>query len=213
MPSAPATTVCARQLGGPSLRLRSSLLVNDDLLIDLGPDIPAASQQHGVSLERVRYCLQTHEHDDHLAPVNFLIRGMSLNTGMPRLHFYGTRGAVAKIEHNLGAWYDATGNLTPEADARLNFATHIIEPFETLAVGPYRVQCVHAAHDPSIVTMLYAIERGGRSLFYGTDTSDIAEATWDALATAGHRFDVVVLDHTFGVQARNANHMNAEQFR
>jgi phosphoribosyl 1,2-cyclic phosphate phosphodiesterase len=29
----------ARMLGGPSLRKRSAALINDDLLIDLGPDI------------------------------------------------------------------------------------------------------------------------------------------------------------------------------
>jgi phosphoribosyl 1,2-cyclic phosphodiesterase len=33
----------ARMLGGPSLRKRSAALINDDLLIDLGPDIMSAS--------------------------------------------------------------------------------------------------------------------------------------------------------------------------
>ena len=37
----------SRVLGGPSLRKRSSALINDDLLIDLGPDLVAASVMHG----------------------------------------------------------------------------------------------------------------------------------------------------------------------
>jgi phosphoribosyl 1,2-cyclic phosphodiesterase len=40
----------ARALGGPSLRKRSAVLVNDDLLIDLGPDIMTASSMHGRPL-------------------------------------------------------------------------------------------------------------------------------------------------------------------
>ena len=40
----------ARTLGGPSLRKRSAALVNDDLLIDLGPDIHTAAALHGRPL-------------------------------------------------------------------------------------------------------------------------------------------------------------------
>src|SRR5262245_43509875 len=64
----------ARRLGGPSLRKRSAALVNDDLLIDLGPDIMAAAQMHGLALTRVQYCVQTHGHSDHLDPGHFLSR-------------------------------------------------------------------------------------------------------------------------------------------
>src|SRR5688572_10871899 len=56
----------ARKLGGTSLRKRSSVLLDGKFLIDLGPDLMAASMQHGISLANVRYCLQTHEHADHL---------------------------------------------------------------------------------------------------------------------------------------------------
>src|SRR5262249_28510046 len=43
----------ARSAGGKSLRKRSAALINDDLLIDLGPDIMSASQIHGRSLQQV----------------------------------------------------------------------------------------------------------------------------------------------------------------
>ncbi len=59
----------ARTLGGRSLRKRSSALINDDLLIDFGPDIMTASFMHSRSLASVRYCLQTHSHADHLDPL------------------------------------------------------------------------------------------------------------------------------------------------
>ena len=64
----------ARAQGGASLRKRAHAIVNDDLLIDLCPDLIASSQQHGVPMTRVRYVLQTHQHDDHLDPVLLTLR-------------------------------------------------------------------------------------------------------------------------------------------
>ena len=64
----------ARALRGPSLRKRSAALINDDLLIDLGPDIMAASHAHACPLDNVRYCLQTHPHADHLDLSHLLSR-------------------------------------------------------------------------------------------------------------------------------------------
>src|ERR1700704_1554150 len=64
----------ARMLGGRSLRKRSAVLINNDLLIDLGPDIMAASQMHACPLDDVRYCLQTHPHADHLDLSHLLSR-------------------------------------------------------------------------------------------------------------------------------------------
>jgi adenosylcobinamide kinase/adenosylcobinamide-phosphate guanylyltransferase len=60
--------------------------------------------------------------------------------------------------------------------------------------------------------MLHVISRGGRRLFYATDTGVIPEESWAALKEGGHRFDVVAMDHTFGLQPRSRGHMNAEQF-
>jgi phosphoribosyl 1,2-cyclic phosphodiesterase len=52
----------------------SAALINNDLLIDLGPDIMAASHIHGCALDDVRYCLQTHPHADHLDLSHLLSR-------------------------------------------------------------------------------------------------------------------------------------------
>lgn len=203
----------ARALGGPSLRKHSAALVNDDLLIDLGPDVVIASMQHGVPLAGLRYCLQTHEHSDHLAPGLLLARGQT--ESLPTLHFHGSPGAIARVGRTL-APYTGVGEgdaVPPEALARLHLAFRPVEPFETFAMGPYRVQAVRANHDPEHITaMLYAVERDGRSLFYATDTGEVPEASWAALRGAGHRFNLVAMDHTFGVKERGDGHMNAAQF-
>jgi phosphoribosyl 1,2-cyclic phosphate phosphodiesterase len=204
----------ARQLGGSSLRKRSSALIDGWLLIDLGPDLMAAAMVHGVSLAGVEYCLQTHEHADHLDPTNFLHRSRFCGvSGNPRLRYFASRGAHAKVATALGRRAGPDGLLAPEVGDVFEVEARVVEPFTTFEVGPYRVSSVAAFHDPEHLTaMLYVIERDGRSLFYATDTGELPEETWRALVAGGHRFDVVAMDHTFGFQGRARGHMNAEQF-
>jgi len=184
----------AQELGGPNLRKRSALLIDGELLIDLGPDVLAAAQMHGIALTRVCYCLQTHEHQDHLHPALFVARSPYCGVhDAPLLNFYSMQGALDRATRDMGHF--ATLGLD-EACARLNLAVHPIAPFQTFAVGPYRVSTVLAAHDPTITSLLYIIEREGRSLFYATDTGPLPEASWEALRAWGGRLDTVIMDHT-----------------
>ncbi|MBX3013092.1 MAG: hypothetical protein KF832_16360, partial [Caldilineaceae bacterium] len=203
----------ARAAGGPSLRKRSSALINDDLLIDLGPDLMAAAQQHGRSLAKLHYCLQTHEHEDHLEPSHLVSRSAYCGVhGTPRLHYYASLGALQKAAAQLTRDLPPAGLLDPTVSERLNLVATAIEPFQHFAVGPYQVFSVKATHAPPLTAMLYVIEQAGRVLFYGTDTSELLEETWQALISYGKPFNVVALDHTFGFQGRSTGHMNHEQF-
>jgi phosphoribosyl 1,2-cyclic phosphate phosphodiesterase len=207
----------ARQAGGPSLRKRCAALIDDELLIDLGPDLMAASMQHGVSLAKVRYCVQTHEHSDHLDPSHLLSRSSYCGVmDAPRLHFYASRqalGRAARILHNEEpdalpfdtALFEATSE-------RLNLNVHVVEPFQHFAVGPYQLYSLKANHAHETTALLYLIQRGGRVIFYGTDTGEMPEETWDALESYGRGCDLVILDHTFGFKKRATTHLNAEQF-
>ena len=88
----------ARTAGGKSLRRRGALLVNDDVLLDLGPDVVVATQAQRLNLTRLRHCLQTHEHEDHLHPALFLAHSPA--TGVPdapRLHFYAAAPLIDLI--------------------------------------------------------------------------------------------------------------------
>lgn len=199
----------ARKAGGRSLRKRCSALINQDLLIDLGPDLMAAAQQHALSLAQIHYCLQTHEHEDHLDPSHFGSRSASCGVyGNPRLHWYASKGAIDKAATHL-----ARPLTEAEIQEKLNLAIHPIEPFQRFAVGPYDVLSVKANHAAPLQTMLFVISDGKHTIFYGTDTSEIGEETWQALAAYGRPFDIVIMDHTFGFQSRSGGHMNAEQFQ
>lgn len=202
----------ARLLGGPSLRKRSALLVNDDLLIDLGPDIMAASQWHGCSLTNVSYCLQTHPHADHMDLSHLLSRSREYGTiGAPCLHFYASAETLQRAAQTFERDLEGYSLLSAEAERRLNLRVHAIEPLQLTSMGRYRVTALPANHAPTMGAMLYAVEADGRSLFYGVDTAALPEPVWRAFHDRQMRFDVVILDHTYGPNQEGSDHLSARQ--
>jgi len=203
----------ARALGGPSLRKRSAALINDDLLIDLGPDIMTASFLHGRPLTNVRYCLQTHAHADHFDPSHLLSRSPEYGVvGAPRLHLYASPATAQQAAQLLERDCAPASLFDPEIRERLNLEIHQITPLQSFAVGPYQVLAFPANHDPAVESLLYAVEADGRTVFYGTDTATLLEDTWQAFHRHRLRFDVVILDHTYGPDQRGSDHLSAHQF-
>jgi phosphoribosyl 1,2-cyclic phosphodiesterase len=202
----------ARRLGGASLRKRSAVLVNDDLLIDLGPDIMAASQVHGCSLTNVNYCLQTHPHADHLDLSHLLSRSLEYGTlGTPCLHFHASPETLQRADQTFERDLGGYGLLSPEAERRLNLRIHPIEPLKQFTCGRYRVTPFPANHAPTTGAMLYSVEVDERSVFYGTDTASLPESTWQAFHQYQMRFDIVILDHTYGPNQEGSDHLSAHQ--
>lgn len=201
----------ARLLGGPSLRKRSSALIDDELLIDLGPDLMAAAQMHSVPLDRIRYCLQTHDHEDHLDPAHFLSRSAYCGVQTaPLLEFCASTPALAKASGALQQHAPLGTLADAEVETRLNLRVRQIAPDQAFDLGPYHVVAIAATH--AVEAMLFLIERGGRRLLYATDTGPFSEAAWTTLARAGGPIHVIALDHTFGYGKRSTGHLNAEQF-
>jgi phosphoribosyl 1,2-cyclic phosphate phosphodiesterase len=221
-----ACTNCeqARALGGPNLRKRSAAIVDGTLLLDIGTDVFAASLMHGIPFTGVRYCLLTHEHEDHLDVTHLHSRHPDNEVETPALALYATAGALQRAAAAMERHIPPGGLLDPIVGQTLNLSAHAIAPGESFAVGPYRVTAIPAQHDPRIVPLLYAIERDGRALLYATDTGPLPEAAWAILAEWGDsphqgrgargrgKFNVVVLDHTFGLKDRDTGHNNADQF-
>jgi phosphoribosyl 1,2-cyclic phosphate phosphodiesterase len=202
----------ARVLGGPSLRKRSAALINNDLLIDLGPDIMAASQMHSCPLDDVRYCLQTHPHADHLDLSHLLSRSPAYGVvGTPILNFYASDETANRASQTFERDLADYNLFSPEAEMHLNFKIHRIQPLVPFGAGPYSVTAFPANHAPDMGAMLYAIEGNGRSVFYGTDTAILFEQTWRAFRQHNMRFDVVILDHTYGPEQSGVDHLSARE--
>ncbi len=199
-------------LGGFSLRKRSAVLINDDLLIDLNPDIMVASQIHGCSLTNVCYCLQTHPHADHLDLSHLLSRSLEYGTvGTPVLNFYASAETLQRASETFERDLAEYSLLSPHAEAWLNLKIHPIEPLQPFTFGNYRVIAFPANHAAETGAMLYSVESNDRSIFYGTDTATLFEETWQAFHQFQMKFDLVILDHTYGPNQPGSDHLSAHQ--
>jgi len=200
----------ARSLGGPSIRRRAAAIVNDDLLLDFGPDLIGSSAALAIPLTNVRHVLVTHFHSDHFDPSNLLIRSRDYGVAAPpTLAVYATdytlrRGSTTFVR-DLGG-YEL---FSPEAARDLDLEYRPIEPFEPFEAGPYRVIAFAASHDEGAV--VWSVTRDGRTILYATDTKTLPEETWSGFIDHELRFDVAVFDHTYGDVDDIRDHLTARE--
>jgi len=178
----------ARALGGRSRRYRSALLVNDDLLIDFGPDLLASAQTFNRNLSLVTLGLVTHAHADHFIPFNFEMRGEGFTgrRAIPTMHLYGPHEVAERLTQ-----------MKPDLSL-LRLEAHTVHAFDTWQNGGYAFSAFHAYHAvDQLETLFYSIDNGVHSFLYATDTGSFPADTWQALE--GKSFDVIILEETLGV--------------
>ena len=167
---------------GP-VRGQTGALVDEELLIDCGPEIPAAANRHGANLRGVRSLLFTHAHPDHVGPAALLFRHWA-HRDEP-LDVYGPVAVLEQLRH----W------VAPQDPVHFHQVS-AGDRFDTLG---YRVTALAATHGDETIgeALLYDItSRLGHRVLYATDTGPLSDTTLDAVRSA--RFDLVLLEETFG---------------
>lgn len=203
--------MAARESGGKSIRMMCSAMINDDLIIDLGPDLAGASIRFGLDLADVRWVLQTHSHGDHLLPLHASARAASwaAKNAQPLEWFVNTASVDVIVKGNSKSIPKMSMVIDDDAAAQLRLTT--IDPWQELEFGAYRVLAIPANHASAPNPMLFAIQKEGRSLLYGSDTSALPEDVWPQVVVRGWMFDVVVFDHNDGfMRSHSATHMGSE---
>ena len=229
----------ARQRGGRNLRFRASVLINDDLLVDPGPDVLASAIRLGIDLAPVQACLVTHPHTDHLEASTFFWRRKGfVATALPLLEVYASAASIDSMlrlerrdidpeairvrTHAIGAFQrheiQTGGELPP--DTRFPDGQQVAPP---TARRRYAVWTFAASHaEPALEPMIFAIrqtegpevESGPKTLLYSTDTGPYSEETWATLERLGReeiRFDITAIDSTSGTGPDSRGHMNIRQ--
>lgn len=202
----------ARFLAGPSLRKRSAALINEDLLIDLGPDIMTASQMHQCPLVKVAYCLQTHPHADHLDLSHLLSRSPAFGVvAAPVLQLFASAETLQRASQSFERDMADFGLFSARAETELNLRLRVIEPYQHFSFAHYQVIAFPANHAAGMGALLYALTAEGKSLLYATDTASLFEEVWEAFHHFKLCFDAVVLDHTYGPDQAGSDHLSAKQ--
>ncbi len=189
----------SRALGGRNIRTRSQAIINDELLIDFCADTYYHFIMHNLPMTKLRSCLVTHSHGDHLYPSDFEMRRdkcfahLDENVGFT---VYADRSAHDAIDEMIKRC-----NLTDETI--VNKRIYPFVPFET-AEG-YRVTPLRASHAPASTPVVYIIERDGKTLLYFHDSSELPEESLAYLKEWGGHIDLVSSDCTSGT--KNSTYM------
>lgn len=191
----------ARKAGGKNIRTRTCTMIDDNILIDFGPDTLTHVNNHGLDLTALDAIFITHSHDDH-------IYALDLDRARPPYgHF--------KTDKKIKVCGNQTIQKIYEAKIQENESMEFIKvkPFETFEIDRYKIHPLLATHgDADEDCILYAIEYGGKTFLNGNDTNIFPEETWNYLKHL--KLDAVALDTTVGINPAKppskSGHMNIE---
>jgi cAMP phosphodiesterase len=157
----------------------TSLLVDDDILIDAGTGV---GELHVDAMTRISHVFVTHCHLDHVCSIPFLIDAVGPARGVP-LIVHGlteTLDALQTCLFNNRIWPDFTA--LPRADAPwLQF--HAIEPGQSQQCGTRVLTALPAFHIAGAVG--YCVDSGASSLAFTGDTGP-CDALREALETVSN---------------------------
>ena len=179
----------ARAEGGRSIRGRSQALVDDELLIDFPADTAYRAWLGNVDLTRIKHCLITHPHQDHLYPdeMAMLQPGFSHPADDVPLTFYGTKENLEPLKERDTMAAVKSGRVVLQE----------ITPFEPFVIGKYTVIAFPANHGtPNPV--FYQISDGTDTILYAHDTGIFFDNVWAWLEENKPHYSFITLDCTGG---------------
>lgn len=181
----------ARARGGKNLRRRCAYAIDDDTMIDFGPDAVWQTTEFGIDLTQLDRILFTHNHGDHLNPLEFLFRRTPWFSQVGReLSVIGSRRIFSRII----SFAAEDSGIYGLADLRIR--PKEIQNGETIQDGNLSITALPANHAPGKEAQLFLLERNGKRIFIANDTGMLSDKTWELLR--GLKLDLVVVDCTMG---------------
>ena len=185
--------VCAlaRRERGRKIRTRSQLLINDDLLVDFGPDTYAHTLKYDFDLSRLTHVLITHPHEDHLYPDELTNRlpGFTKNPFVETMIIHGSEDALSYIRK--------VSDNNPSYKNQKRMLFDIMKPYESRRIGEYIVTPLPAEHGTA-TPFVYLIEQGNKSLLVLNDTGRPSYEVYEYLIKRGIVLNAISFDTTYG---------------
>ena len=181
----------ARQYKGRKIRTRSQVLINDDLLIDFGPDTYTNSLRYDYNLTNLEHLLITHPHEDHLYSEELWhrLKGFACEIGKPSLSVHGSEDTLMKlctVDKDFKKFQNQSRVLYD-----------VMKPYETRQIGRYMVTSLPAEHGTK-QPFVYLIEEGNKSFLLLNDCGRPSYDLYDYLIKRGIVLSAVSFDTTYG---------------
>lgn len=181
----------SRELGGKNIRTRSQAIVDDRLLIDIPPDTYMHSVMYNIELSKIKSCIITHAHSDHLYEKELWCRkpGIAVKCS-ESLAVYAAEQGYGKIKKTLSEFgMEKTNRVIPKK----------ITPFIPFEAEGYKITPLKAWHDHLSSPVIYLIEKDGKGLLYAHDTGFFPDDSVDYLKKSDVKLDFVSFDCTGGM--------------
>ena len=181
----------ARKSRGKEIRRRASYLIDDDILVDFGPDSYWQEIEYNIDYLKLRHIIITHPHEDHLQPYELLYRTNGYSKVTQKINVYGGYKIFNTI---MGCAAASKGLLTPED---LHFNPVTLQPGEPFKTDDLEIIPMAANHMPGGTPMIYIIRRQGKSVLICNDTGWPPPESMTTLKN--QQVDMAVLDSTSGL--------------
>lgn len=182
---------CTSALRRGDIRGQTAALVDNALLIDCGPEAPAAASRLGRTLADVRTILITHDHPDHFGPQALLFRSWIADAGP--IDLVGPGDLLDRARDWIG----------PNDPVTL----HPVTAGDRISLSGYDIRVLAANHHVyrDGDSVLYDVTGpDGSRLLWATDTGPLPDDWFSEVA--GARYDAVFLDTTFGDTPHSPGH-------
>lgn len=189
-----------RKQKGRDIRTRASVLINNDMLIDLSPEFSYQIIRDDIDITKVKDLLFTHTHPDHFNVGDLYSRMIdyAFNVSHP-LHIYGNDRAINGCLEVLQGY------------SQERFVFHMPPPYVTFdTTSGAKVTALLSNHAKWEYCFIYVIEKDGKTILHGHDSGYYPELTWEWLK--GRTLDLVIVECTYGYKQndRTNNHMSVE---
>lgn len=202
----------ARQNAGKDIRKRSSIIINDDMLIDLGPDSINACNMYGIDTSKIKYLVQTHSHADHFDGGHFVTRWSEYATkNLNYLDIYCSNGTAIDMNHWIKENEPSLDLFKEECKKDLKYELHIMKHGDIAKFNDYEIVAIDSKHDERVESLIYIISYKGKNLLYGTDLLEITEDAWKIIEN--YKLNIIFLDQTYGEGCNNGGHLDEREIK
>ena len=193
-----------REAGGKNYRSRAQAIINEDLMLDFGPDTYWHTCRFGLDLSKVQFLLITHAHDDHLTPKELHYR----ENGFAYLFGDKNNDDSAYGKLNVFLSEQSRSFLPPDIQNSNTLDLHTIRAFEPFSIGCYTITALTAHHAPGYGALMYLIDDGKKIVLYAHDTGFFPSDTMEYLKNTRPQPDFISLDCTGVLSTCGPHHMN-----
>jgi len=199
-------------------RKRTATMLGNQVMVDFGPDVMAASMDYSAPMTELEHIFITHTHEDHLSIPNIGVLTMTKEPlGRPVNIYLSPQGYkwifdMINATSKLYSPVMALSNL--QNDGLIKF--HSFTPYENHKVGDmevYAVQSNHMSYGAGEYALNYRFTLAdGKKILYVTDSGLYSDYNLKMLGNS--KCDMVIMEGTRGLRETHdeSSHLNAELF-